>query len=216
MNEVNEYRKILARGASKVCIKRMDHKMSHKNDVITIIREKFPRAKNFQFFTKALFHEYRSEVLQKSKTKTHPFEECPFTLKPYDIRDKDGNVVSKSLKSLYLAYEDPYEYRFAEDVFGSYPHWELLSKTTFMVPHITKWREELGRKLKSIAFKTIIKQTKKGSINAANAMFSREWERINKRDVGRPKSTRELEEQKQKNIEHLHATKEDLKRLQLQ
>lgn len=79
----------------------------------------------------------------------HPHESYPakFTLKKYD-HEKDG----KTYISLYLKYmeiADPTEYQVAIRLFGSWDHWQALTRSKWFGEHLTGWREELKIRLES-------------------------------------------------------------------
>lgn len=74
---------------------------------------------------------------------------CSFTLKD---REHEGYA---SLKQYYMQYDDPTEYEFAIDVFGSYQHWKTLVECEWFTPYLSLWREEQEIRLRSKAIKQI-------------------------------------------------------------
>lgn len=107
--------------------------MSKDNNETTL--EQF-KGDNGHYLTESLFFE-----TNKNRDHRAPV----FTLKPVEHKGLP------SLKQLYLSYNDPTEYEFAMNVFGSWQHWELLCSLTWFKPHIEAWRKELIVKLRSRA-----------------------------------------------------------------
>lgn len=81
--------------------------------------------------------------------------------------DKEGAV---SLYKLYMAEEDLTEYVFALKYFESWEHWQSIANASWMQPHLSKWRQELEIKLKSMAVKEMIKEATLGGKNAFQAL----------------------------------------------
>lgn len=80
--------------------------------------------------TKALF----LEMLPFTKDDTHVI----FNLTEED--DPETNTLS--LYKIYMSFEDETEFQFAKEVFGEFPHWQILCETNFFKPHIERWRRE--------------------------------------------------------------------------
>ena len=70
-----------------------------------------------------------------------------FTLKDDDYR-KEGKLY-KSMKRIYLSYNDPTEWDFVQDVLGNWRHWERLCNNKIIRSYIDQWRLELEIKLRS-------------------------------------------------------------------
>ena len=91
-----------------------------------------------------------------------------FTLKDHDLDDG-----TPSLKRLYLQAMDPSEFSFAEEVFGTYLHWQKLIECTWFQPYLEQWRKELDLKLQSEAIKKMRQQAQEGNVQATG---DRDWE----------------------------------------
>lgn len=90
-----------------------------------------------RFLTKSLFKE--TSTLEQRRKFTPEF-----TLKEDDISGY------KSMRKLYLSYEDPTEYAFAIEVLGSWDHWQKLANSNwFKEDYLDAWRYELEIKLRS-------------------------------------------------------------------
>ena len=75
-----------------------------------------------------------------------------------------------SLYKLYMDCEDLTEYEFANTYFESWEHWQSIATAAWMQEHLTKWRQELEIKLKSMAVKEMIKEATLGGKNAFQAL----------------------------------------------
>ena len=78
-----------------------------------------------------------------------------FTLK---VRDHTvGDTTYISLKQIYMSYDHipGMEYEFALDVFGSWDHWQKLTKSSIR-SEFKQWQEELRIKRKAEAIKAMI------------------------------------------------------------
>lgn len=69
-----------------------------------------------------------------------------FTLRPKAIGE------CPSLRELFLSYDDPTEYHFATDIFGSITYWEEIASKGFMKKHITEWRAQAEARRRSGVF----------------------------------------------------------------
>lgn len=70
----------------------------------------------------------------------------------YTLKTSDHTVAGTTYPSLYKIYfemEDPTEYDFAIRCFGSWKHWEILSKASWFAPIVAEWRAELKVKLEA-------------------------------------------------------------------
>lgn len=112
-----------------------------------------------RFLTKALFVEYED-----------PNYPPKFTLKNED----DPSRGIRSLRRLYMHYEDPTEGKFAKEIFGSMAHWKKLCSAAFFRPHISQWREELYAKLQSEGVR-LMREHAKTSAPAARWLAERGW-----------------------------------------
>lgn len=110
-----------------------------------------------------------------------------FTLRAQDLEDG-----TKSLKKIYLDMMDPSEMLFAEEVFGTYEHWQKLTECTWFIPHLEQWRKELELKLIGLGVQQLQKQAKMGNVNAAKALMDRKW-KSDKKAVGRPRKAQTVE-----------------------
>lgn len=87
----------------------------------------------------------------------------------YSLKDEDTSSCV-SLKRLYLLMEDVTEYNFARMCLGSWEHWENITQSWALKPHIEHWRELLDIQLKA-KYLQLIKNTAEESEgpNALNA-----------------------------------------------
>lgn len=85
-----------------------------------------------RFRTQSLFAEY-------------PHDKYPafFTLK------KQGKKGFINLYEKYMEISDPTEYQVAIQLFGSWDHWNALTRTKWFKDHLTGWRDELKTKMES-------------------------------------------------------------------
>ena len=104
-----------------------------------------------------------------------------FTLKDQD-HEHDGTTYL-SMKRLYLEFEDPTEYEFANTVLLGWKHWQRMCENKVIRKHIDEWREELEVKLRSQAIRDAIQEAKKGHFQAAKWVADRGW---STRGAGRP------------------------------
>lgn len=116
--------------------------------------------------------------------------EALFTLKDQD-HEHDGKTYP-SMKRLYLEFEDPTEYEFANTVLLNWKHWQRMCENKVIRKHIDEWREELEVKLRSQAIRDAIQEAKKGHFQAAKWVADRGW---STRGAGRPTKA-EIEHEK--------------------
>lgn len=90
--------------------------------------------------------------------------EAIYTLKEDDL-ERDGKVYP-SLKRIYLSYDDPTEYQFAIDIFGTWKYWQMIQSSPAVKRYVQEWREELEVKTKSEALRETIKASKGTSSQA--------------------------------------------------
>lgn len=77
-----------------------------------------------------------------------------FEIKPINtIYRPDRNNKLPSLRNIYLSYDDPTEYTFAEKVFGSWEHWQVVSRTADIKDEVERWRNEMKVRIESEAFR---------------------------------------------------------------
>jgi hypothetical protein len=92
----------------------------------------------------------------------------------FTIKDRihvvDG-VSYPSLKLIYMEYSHipGYEYEFAQDVFGSWDHWQRLTKDSSLRNVFKEWREELDIKLRAEAIKGLIQASKEADAKGVAA-----------------------------------------------
>jgi hypothetical protein len=100
------------------------------------------------------------DVLNRWRTMSLFEETCedPAKYPPiFTLKDNDTSSCV-SLKRLYLAMEDVTEYQFATSCLGSWEHWEAISKSWTIQPHIENWRELLDMQLRT-KYLNLIKST---------------------------------------------------------
>jgi len=97
----------------------------------------------YRYLTHAMFFESRTKGF-----------DATFTFKEQD-HEYEG-VHYTSMRKLYLEMEDPTEYLFAQEVLGSWDHWQKLCNSALVFEHIKKWREELEIKLKAKAIGAMV------------------------------------------------------------
>lgn len=122
----------------------------------------------------------------------------------------DG-VVYPSLQKIYLSYNDPTEYQFAIDVFGSWRAWKRISGSAKIAEHVNRWREEAEIRMRSEAIRALHEvATNEGprGVGAAKYVAERGWEKR----AGRP-SNEEVERQKRIHAGISKALDEDAERI---
>lgn len=119
--------------------------------------------------------------------------EALFTLKDQDHVHEGTTYLS--MKRLYLEFEDPTEYEFANEILLGWKHWQRMCENKLIRKHIDDWRDELEVKLRSRAITDAIKEARKGHFQAAKWVADRGW---STRGAGRPTKA---ETERQKKIE---------------
>lgn len=114
-------------------------------------------------------------------------DDAIFTLKDQD-HVHDGKTYL-SLRKMYLEFNDPTEYQFANEVLLGWKHWQRLCENKAVRKYIDEWREELEVKLRSQAILNTIREANKGHFQAAKWVADRGWA---SRGAGRP-SKEEIE-----------------------
>jgi len=105
----------------------------------------------------------------------------PFTLKEYDHEHKGKKY--KSLRQIYLSYEDPTEYQFAIDTLGSWDHWMKLQDSPWFKPFLESWRAELEVKIRSQGIRNmLVASAGEKGIQAAKWLAEGSWKE--QRQVG--------------------------------
>ncbi len=120
-----------------------------------------------------------------------------FTLKDYDHELR--GVEYPSLKLIYLSYDDPTEWEFAQDVFGNWRHWEKICGNARLRQWINQWREEQEVKIRSQAIREMLKHSKNRD-SAAKWVAEKGWDK----SLGRP--TKKQLEQEEKVSEKIDFT----------
>lgn len=155
--------------------------------------------KRNQWFTRALFFEYR-----------RPDFKPMFTLKDKDYRNY------KSLKRIYMSYDHVpgYEYDFVMENLGGWEHWERLQASPDVGKHIAEWKTLKDIQIKSEAIKIIMKVARNpdsGScVPAAKYLTDKGY--LEKGAKGRP-SKEEREAKLKENKQIVKELDADLKRL---
>ena len=83
----------------------------------------------------------------------------------YTLAREDKEVEGKLLPSLYrlyLATNDPTEYKVATTYFCGWKHWEEVAASPMLYPYIAEMRDELRVKLKSFGLEKVIAEAKTG------------------------------------------------------
>lgn len=97
----------------------------------------------------------------------------------YTLKETDHEGYP-SLYRLYMEEEDPLEYTFANKYLDGWLHWTRICESTWFIPYIQRWRQELDLKLKSRAL-IVIKQEagdphSRNRWAAAKYLMERGWE----------------------------------------
>lgn len=94
-----------------------------------------------------------------------------------------------SLYKLYMAEDDPKEYRFVQKYLADWEHWVQLCDLSWFQPYVQRWRQELQLKLESEALYHIISEARAGrkeSFAANKYLLEKGWTDKVKDPVGRP------------------------------
>lgn len=92
----------------------------------------------------------------------------------YTFKDNDHKGML-SIKKIYLALEDPTEYRVATEYFGGWEHWKVLTNCNFLKPYLNQWRDELEIKLKCKELQKLLQDEDKNFV-VSKFLINREWE----------------------------------------
>lgn len=113
----------------------------------------------------------------------------------FTLKDNDhewNGVIYPSLKRLYIEFEDPTEYDFANTYLLGWRHWQKLIGNKMLLNHVQEWREELEFKLRAKGVKNMMLSAASGNYQASKWLVDRGWDT---RGAGRP-SKAEIEGQK--------------------
>ncbi len=143
-----------------------------------------------------------SIFIDRNVTKMDPV----WTLKPYPSKG------FPSAHALYLEVADPTEYEFANQLLGSWAHWQRMLECNWFLPYVDAWRDELEIKLRSEAVRninTISKGSSAGSLNASRWLAEKGW---TEKKRGRP-SKQEVASERMKQARITQEVKDDLERI---
>lgn len=117
-----------------------------------------------RYRTRSLFYEYRDEQYPAF-----------WTLGDFDI-EREGKSYP-SLRLIYMSYPHipNHEYEFAQELFGSWAHWQRLLVSN-LKPIFIEWQEELEIKNKAQEIKNLIISSKGGDTAASRYLADRKWE----------------------------------------
>jgi hypothetical protein len=96
----------------------------------------------------------------------------------YTLKDHDHEGFP-SLYRLYMEYNDPTEWTFANGCLENWQHWEKLLNCNWFKPYAERWRKELELRMKSEALARILsesKTTSKESFAASKYLLEKGWE----------------------------------------
>lgn len=113
------------------------------------------------------------EIAIKNKV---DLKHCFYTANREDLVH-DGQIYP-SLWKLYIDFEDPSEYYFANNYFLSPTHWKEVSEHTQLKNLVDEWRKELELKIRADALRCIIQSSKESTPNglaAAKYLLSTPW-----------------------------------------
>jgi hypothetical protein len=117
----------------------------------------------------------------------------------YTLKDSDTSSCV-SLKRLYLTIEDVTEYDFARMCLGSWEHWEAITQSWVLKPHIEEWRALLEKQLRAKYIRTIKEEAEYGDgpnrLNAIKYLL----EQTTSFGDSRPKRGRPTKEEKQAHL----------------
>jgi len=105
------------------------------------------------------------------------YSEASTGLKPmWTLKDEDPQGELPSLKRIYLECEDPTEYSFAMEVFGTWQHWLKIKASKAIEPHIEDWPIELEVRLKSKGILGVAAELRgKNAFSAAKFLANKGW-----------------------------------------
>ena len=162
---------------------------------------------------------YFKDVLNRWRTASLFEETCedPAKYPPIFTLKDDDTASCVSLKRLYLAMEDVTEHRFATACLGSWEHWEAITNSWILKPHLEKWRELLELQLRAKYLSLIKEQAEGGdgpnALNATKYLLETTTSFANKKR-GRP-SKGEKEAALKREVRDSQSIKNDAERLGL-
>jgi hypothetical protein len=161
---------------------------------------------------------FRNEVNNSRYTKALFFE-TSFPSKEtvlYTLKDVDHQGYP-SLYLLYMATNDPTEWKFATEYFDGWEHWEMLCECEWFKPLVSRWRRELELRMKSQALARIMAEAKTSSREAFASnkyLLERGWEpKEGQNKRGRP-SKAEISKAAHEAVTENNRLSSDLVRLQ--
>ena len=173
----------------KVDIPYGDERTAPGSDIFKTFRDAGGR-----FRTQSLFAEY-------------PHDKYPafFTLKK---KGREGYI---NLYEKYMEIGDPTEYQVAIRQFGSWDHWQALTRSKWFMTHLTGWRLELKAKMESDRYYEMVRHTTQP--NTPQAIQASKWlaERYGGSSDKVSKRGRPTKEEKAAHLAHAERDAEDLK-----
>lgn len=106
----------------------------------------------------------------------------------YTLKDNEHNGYP-SLYEAYMACNDPTEYSFAVEHLGGWAHWKSLQACSWFEPYLTRWREELHVRSKSLALSKIMitaQGTSKEALTAQKYLIEKGYDKSPSAPRGRP------------------------------
>lgn len=172
----------------------------------------YNRKSNNNIRVKGLFKETVKEV--------DPGYDMLSCVSPEHIRDEvTGKIRWYSLQKLFLEWvpEDPTEYKFAMDIFGSKKAWDRIQRHPMLKDKLTEWRSEVALRLRADGVRFMLDEVKsdgKNGFRAAQFLIDKGWLEKPKGKAGRPTKD-ETENKKKEDALLREALSEDAKRLGL-
>lgn len=136
-------------------------------------------------------------------------EYAVYTLKEED-HEYEGKVYP-SIKRLFLEFEDPTEYEFANEYFLGWKHWNRIKANKLFTDLVGEWQEELDYKMRAASLKAIVDiAVEQEHFGAHKYILEKQWR---KGQAGRPaKKEKEREQQLLSDIENDYA--DDINRVE--
>lgn len=133
---------------------------------------------------KSKFKDSQGRALTQGLFLEHKYDTkyAVYTLKDEDF-EYEGHIYP-SLKRLYLEFEDPIEYDFANEHLLNWNQWKRITGNALFSDLVEQWREELNLKIRSGALRGMSDAAYgKDNVQAYKYLLEKGWE---KRGVGRP------------------------------
>lgn len=115
----------------------------------------------------------------------------------YTLKEEDHEYEGKvypSIKRLFLDFEDPTEYEFANEYFLGWKHWNRIKSNKLFTDHIAEWQEELDYKMRAASLKAIVDiAVEQEHFGAHKYILEKQWK---KGQAGRPAKKEKEREQK--------------------